>query len=123
MALSRISLSDLRSGRCSSAVEVKLLRFCEARSLRRGGEVTIMRASINANRVPVFRPKLAAGNMYPLFDFDVNRCAQNFRLNDSPLVIWLSDPTGSDEITEPVITFEDLCHLLHLCSCLWKHVV
>ncbi|CAH8372990.1 unnamed protein product [Eruca vesicaria subsp. sativa] len=37
--MSRVFFSDLKSGRCSSAVEVRLLRFWEARNPRRGGEL------------------------------------------------------------------------------------
>ncbi|CAH8337466.1 unnamed protein product [Eruca vesicaria subsp. sativa] len=39
MALFNIFLSDMRSGRCSDTVEVRLLRFWEARNVRKGGEL------------------------------------------------------------------------------------
>ncbi|KAF2565020.1 hypothetical protein F2Q70_00017038 [Brassica cretica] len=39
MANVAIFLSDLKTGRCSSTVQVRLLRFWEARNVRRGGEL------------------------------------------------------------------------------------
>ncbi|KAF8113063.1 hypothetical protein N665_0057s0015 [Sinapis alba] len=92
MANSRVLLSDLKSGKCSSVVETRLLRFWEARNIKRGGELmwidmlmvdvnaTIMQATISANRLPKFRERLAAGSMYSISGFDVARCAQNFRI-------------------------------------------
>ncbi|CAH8392912.1 unnamed protein product [Eruca vesicaria subsp. sativa] len=96
MALSTVFLSDLKAGRCSSAVKVRLFRFWEGRNLDQRELMcinmllidvnsTIMQASINANRVPVYWPKLAAGSMYSLSGFDFCRCAQEFMLSDSYL--------------------------------------
>ncbi|KAJ4886981.1 hypothetical protein Rs2_26729 [Raphanus sativus] len=50
-----------------------------------------MQTTINAHRLPKFRPRLAAGSIYSISTFDVARCAQNFRLTDSSLLIvsWL----------------------------------
>lgn len=39
MANTRVFFSDLKSGRCSSFVEARLLRFWEARNIKRGGEL------------------------------------------------------------------------------------
>ena len=39
MANVLVFLSDLQAGRSSSTVEVRLLRFWEARNVRRGGEL------------------------------------------------------------------------------------
>ncbi|WZY83269.1 hypothetical protein YC2023_029653 [Brassica napus] len=36
--ISPVFFSDLKSGRCSSVVEARLLRFWEARNVKRGGE-------------------------------------------------------------------------------------
>ncbi|CAF2162180.1 unnamed protein product [Brassica napus] len=44
---------------------------------------TLIQATINANRLPRFRDRLAAGTMYSVSGFDVARCAQNFKLADS----------------------------------------
>ncbi|KAL0845869.1 hypothetical protein Bca101_019115 [Brassica carinata] len=63
---------------------------------------TIMQATINAHRLPNSRQRLAAGSMYSISSFDVARCAQNFRLTDSSLMIRFTDSTDFDEITEPV---------------------
>ena len=35
-------LADLKSGRCSSMVEVRLLRFWEARKIKRGGHLMVV---------------------------------------------------------------------------------
>ncbi|KAJ4893787.1 hypothetical protein Rs2_20581 [Raphanus sativus] len=70
-----VFFSDLKSGRCSSFVEARLLRFWEARNIKRGGELmwvdilfvdvnsTMMQASISASRLSRFQSKLAAGKM------------------------------------------------------------
>ncbi|KAF3555327.1 hypothetical protein F2Q69_00012014 [Brassica cretica] len=85
MAISRIFFSDLKSGKCSFVVEARLLRYWEARNVKRGGDLmwidmllmdvnsTIMQATINANRVSKFRERLAAGSMYSVSCFDVAR--------------------------------------------------
>ncbi|CAN7083222.1 unnamed protein product [Brassica oleracea var. botrytis] len=39
MAISRILLSDLKAGRCSNNVEMRLLRSWEARNVKKGGEL------------------------------------------------------------------------------------
>ncbi|KAF3545639.1 hypothetical protein DY000_02001571 [Brassica cretica] len=109
-----LPLIDLKSGKCSSAVEARLLRFWEAKNVKRGGELmwfdlllidvnsTMMQATIYANRLSRFRSKLAAGTMFTISGFDVTRCAQNFRLTDSPLMIRFNDSTAFDELTKPV---------------------
>nr|VDC98164.1 unnamed protein product [Brassica oleracea] len=75
----------MESGRCSSKVEVRLLRFWEYRYVRRGGETnhitvdmflidwkgTLMPATVNASSVPTFRPHLTAGAIYSIAGFDV----------------------------------------------------
>ncbi|KAF3519371.1 hypothetical protein DY000_02060000 [Brassica cretica] len=115
MAITRIFFSDLKSGdKCSSVIEARLLRYWEARNLKHGGDLmwvdtlmvdvnaTIMQATIYANRIPRFWSKLASGKMYSISGFDVARCAQNYRLSDSPLLIRFDDLTDFDELTEPV---------------------
>ena len=39
MAMSRVFFSDLKTGKCSSVVEGRLLRYWEARNVKRGGEL------------------------------------------------------------------------------------
>ncbi|KAF8113224.1 hypothetical protein N665_0054s0039 [Sinapis alba] len=104
----------MKAGKCSAVVEARLLRFWEARNVKRGGELmwvelllidvnsTIMQATINAHRLQKFWPKLAAGTTYSISGFDVARCAQNFRLTDSSLLIRFSETTEFDEISDPV---------------------
>ncbi|KAF3556735.1 hypothetical protein F2Q69_00016656 [Brassica cretica] len=63
---------------------------------------TIMQATINANRLSSFRERLSAGTMYSISGFDVARCAQNFKLTDSSLMIRFNDSTEFDVLTDPV---------------------
>ncbi|XP_013631145.1 PREDICTED: uncharacterized protein LOC106336758 [Brassica oleracea var. oleracea] len=100
--------------KCSSVVEGRLLRYWEARNVKRGGELmwvdmllvdvnaTMMQATISAHRLPQYQERLTAGAMYSIADFDVARCAQNFRLSDSSLMIRFNESTSFDEIDDPV---------------------
>ncbi|WZZ36509.1 hypothetical protein YC2023_019910 [Brassica napus] len=54
MANSRAFFSDLKSGKCSSIVEARLLRFWEARNVKRG-EIYGYVSNSNANAVGVLR--------------------------------------------------------------------
>ncbi|CAN7094816.1 unnamed protein product [Brassica rapa subsp. narinosa] len=98
MAISRVFFSDLKSGKCSSVVEARLLRFWEARNVKRGGELTwvdMLLMDVNVKR-------LAVGTMYSVSCFDVARCAQNFKLADSSLMIRFNDSTEFDVLSDPV---------------------
>ncbi|CAN6889390.1 unnamed protein product, partial [Brassica oleracea] len=102
------------TGNCSSVVEARLLRYWETRNVKRGGELmwvdmllvdvnaTMMQATISAHRLPWFKERLIVGAMYSIAGFDVARCAQNFRLSDSSLMIRFNESTSFDEIDEPV---------------------
>ncbi|KAL0688668.1 hypothetical protein Bca4012_088345 [Brassica carinata] len=61
-----------------------------------------MQATINANQFATFRPRLTAVSMYSISGFDVARCAQNFRLSDSSLLIRFNDTTSLDVLTDLV---------------------
>ncbi|KAJ4905969.1 hypothetical protein Rs2_09627 [Raphanus sativus] len=114
MAMTKVFFSDLKSGRCSAVVEARLLRFWEARNVKRGGELmwadlllvdvngTIMQASISSNRLPRYQEQLIAGTMFSISGFDVAWCAQNFRLTDSSLLIRFSETTSFKELSDPV---------------------
>ncbi|KAG2285618.1 hypothetical protein Bca52824_045222 [Brassica carinata] len=92
----------------------RLLRFWEARNVKRGGELmwvdmllmdvnsTLMQATINANGLPKFRERLTVGTIYFVSGFDVARCAQNFKLADSSLMIQSNDSTEFDVLSNPV---------------------
>ncbi|CAN6853114.1 unnamed protein product [Brassica oleracea] len=113
MALTKVFFSDLKTGQCSSVVEARLLRFWEAMNVKRGGELmwmdllmvdvnsTMMQVTISAGRLPQFRDRFLAGTMFSLSSFDVSRCAQNFRLTDSSLMIRFSETTSFQLLTEP----------------------
>ncbi|XP_013632409.1 PREDICTED: uncharacterized protein LOC106337846 [Brassica oleracea var. oleracea] len=112
--MAKVFFSDLKAGRCSSVVEARLLRYWEARNVKRGGELmwmdllmvnvnsTVMQVTISAGRLPQFLEQLHAGTMFSVSGFDVSRCAQNFRLTDSSLMIRFNESTSFQELTEPV---------------------
>ncbi|WZZ73607.1 hypothetical protein YC2023_084977 [Brassica napus] len=105
-----------RSGRCSSVVKARLLRFWEAKNVKRVRELMwmdLLMVDVNipnyvsgdhdaSHRLPQFREKLTAGTMFSVSGFDVSRCAQNFRLTDSSLLIRFNESTYFEELTEPV---------------------
>ena len=62
---------------------------------------TVMQVTISAGRLPQFREKLHVGTMFSVSGFDVSRCAQNFRLTDSSLMIRFNESTSFQELTEP----------------------
>ncbi|KAH0867310.1 hypothetical protein HID58_074332 [Brassica napus] len=102
MVKASIFLSDLKIGRCSSTVQVRLLRLWEAKNVRRScklmgvdmlqldSHATMMPATLNVNRLGTHRPNLNAGSTYSLTSFDVTRCNQNYRLSDSSMLITFS---------------------------------
>lgn len=49
MSNSKVFFSDLKSGMCSSTVEARLLRFWEAKNVKRGGELMV-----DVNVRPIF---------------------------------------------------------------------
>ena len=65
-------------------------------------QATMMQATISASHLPQFRERLTAGTMFFVSGFDVSRCAQNFRLTDSSLLIRFNESTYFEELTEPV---------------------
>ncbi|KAF3568853.1 hypothetical protein DY000_02017798 [Brassica cretica] len=99
--------------------DAQLLRYWEARNVKRGGELmwvdmllvdvnaTMMQATISAHRLPQCQERLTAGAMYSIADFNVARCAQNFRLSDSSLMIRFNKSTSFDEIDDPVSAFPE----------------
>ncbi|CAN6817497.1 unnamed protein product [Brassica oleracea] len=88
MAISRVFFSDLKSGKCSSVVEACLLRFWGARNVKRGGElmwVDMLLMDVNV-----------------ISGFDVARCAQNFKLADSFLIIRFNESTEFNVLADSV---------------------
>ncbi|KAL0662212.1 hypothetical protein Bca4012_099049 [Brassica carinata] len=96
--------------------QVRLLRFWEARNVRRrGGEVmgvdillqdsqaTMMSVTVNVNRLAAHMPNLKAGSIYSLTGFDLTRCNQNYGLLDSSMLIRFSNQTSFDDVPEPSI--------------------
>ncbi|KAF3592353.1 hypothetical protein DY000_02025982 [Brassica cretica] len=85
------------------AEEVQLLRFWEARNLRKGGElmsvdmlfvddnrfifssltVNLTQGTVSANHQLRFRERLSEGSLYTLTGFDVVRSNTNFRFSDA----------------------------------------
>nr|VDC60245.1 unnamed protein product [Brassica rapa] len=109
---SYVLLANLRAGRCSNTAEVRLLRFWEARNVRKDGELmsldmllldeqsTLIHGSINSSRVDTFRRRLSEGSVYSLSGFDVARANPKFRLSDSPVSIRFNDGTFFEPKTD-----------------------
>uniref|UniRef100_M4F5C1 Uncharacterized protein n=1 Tax=Brassica campestris TaxID=3711 RepID=M4F5C1_BRACM len=109
---SYVLLANLRAGRCSNTAEVRLLRFWEARNVRKDGELmsldmllldeqsTLIHGSINSSRVDTFRSRLSEGSVYSLSGFDVARANPKYRLSDSPVSIRFNDGTFFEPKTD-----------------------
>ncbi|KAG2295345.1 hypothetical protein Bca52824_042014 [Brassica carinata] len=114
MANSQVLLADLKAGRCSNVAEVRLLRFWEAKNVRKGGELmsvdmlfvdensTLTQGSVGANRHLRFRDRLTKGSLYTLTGFDVTRSNTNFRLTDAPFSIRFNEGTELEKIPTSV---------------------
>ncbi|KAL0864280.1 hypothetical protein Bca101_043398 [Brassica carinata] len=112
MANNLVFLSDLQTGRSSSSVQVRLLRFWEARNVRRGGELmgvdmllldsqaTMLPATISVHRLETHRSNLKEGLVYSLTGFDVAQCNPNYRLSDSSLLIRFNDSTSFKDVAD-----------------------
>ncbi|KAG2282475.1 hypothetical protein Bca52824_053695 [Brassica carinata] len=55
MAMTKVFFSDLKSGRCSSVVEARLLRFWEAKNVKRGGELMKKTQQTKPPTIPVVK--------------------------------------------------------------------
>ncbi|KAJ4901702.1 hypothetical protein Rs2_15653 [Raphanus sativus] len=103
------------SWRCSNTAEVRLLRFWEARNVRKNNELmsvdlllldehsTLIHGSINSTRVDTFRGRLNEGSLYSLSGFDVARSNPKFRLSDSPVSIRFGDGTSFEANPDCVV--------------------
>nr|VDD33264.1 unnamed protein product [Brassica oleracea] len=109
---SYVLLANFGAGRCSNTAEVHLLRFWEARNVRKDGELmsldmllldeqsTLIHGSINSSCVDTFRRRLSEGSVYSLSGFDVARANPKFRLSDSQVSIRFNDGTFLETKTD-----------------------
>ncbi|WZZ89631.1 hypothetical protein YC2023_118210 [Brassica napus] len=89
MANPQVLLADLNAGRCSNVAEVRLLRYWEARHVRKGGELmSVDMLFVNEN-----------GSLYTLTGFDVTRSNTNFHLCYAPFSIRFNEGTSLEKIT------------------------
>ncbi|KAG2271418.1 hypothetical protein Bca52824_065973 [Brassica carinata] len=78
--------------------EVRLLRFWEARNLRKGGELmSVDMLFVDENLR--FRERLSEGSLYTLTGFDVVRSNTNFRLSDASFSIRFNEGTSLEKVT------------------------
>ncbi|XP_013583329.1 PREDICTED: uncharacterized protein LOC106292272 [Brassica oleracea var. oleracea] len=103
-------LANLRAGRCSNTVEVRLLRFWEARNINKGGELmsiemllideadTLVQGCVSAVHQRKFRERLAEGSVYILSRFDVTRSKPKFKLSDGPVSILFYEGTDFEKL-------------------------
>ncbi|CAH8353230.1 unnamed protein product [Eruca vesicaria subsp. sativa] len=106
MVIYSIVLVDLKVRRCSNTTKVHLLRFWEARNVRKGGEFmsldmllinkksTVIQGSVNVNRQFIFRERLKEWSVYRLSGFDVTRSNPNFRMLDAPFSLRFNNKTS-----------------------------
>ncbi|KAF3532004.1 hypothetical protein DY000_02042736 [Brassica cretica] len=97
MANVSVLLSDSKTGRSSSTVQVRLLRFLVAMN------ATMIPATVNVNRLATHMPNLKSSSVYSLTVFDVIRCNQNYRLSDSALLIRFSDSNSFNEVKPAIL--------------------
>nr|VDC66376.1 unnamed protein product [Brassica rapa] len=110
MANSYTVLADLSAGRCSTAVEVRILRFWEAKNINKRGQLmslemllidehsTLVQGSVPASLQLMFRGRLTEGSVYTLSGFDVTRSNPKFRLSDGPVSIRFNEGTAFEKI-------------------------
>ncbi|CAH8316387.1 unnamed protein product [Eruca vesicaria subsp. sativa] len=96
MVIYSISLADLKVEHCSNTTEIHLMRFWEARNVRKDGQFmsldmllidensTVIQGSVNVNRQFMFRQYLSEGSVYRLSGFDVTCNNLNWRMLDAP---------------------------------------
>ncbi|KAG2256484.1 hypothetical protein Bca52824_075778 [Brassica carinata] len=84
--------------RCSNvAEEVRLLRFWEARNLRKG--VNLTQGTVSATSQLRFWERLSEGSLYTLTGFDVVRSNTNFCLSDASFSIRFNEGTSLEKVT------------------------
>ncbi|CAN6991206.1 unnamed protein product [Brassica rapa subsp. trilocularis] len=129
-----VLLFDLKTGRSSSTVQVRLLRFLEAMNVCRGGELMgvdmLLLDSqanyltplfsfftvLNFNRLATHMPNLKSSSAYSLTVFDVTQCNQNYQLSDSVLIIHFSDSNSFNEVKPAILIPLEFFWLRHNCS-------
>ncbi|CAH8306679.1 unnamed protein product [Eruca vesicaria subsp. sativa] len=108
MVIYYILLADLKVGHYSNTIEVHLLRFWEARNVRKGGELmsldmllinensTVIQGFVNVNCQFMFMQRLSKGPIYKLSGFNVthNPPPPNFRMLDAPFPIRFNNGTS-----------------------------
>ncbi|KAH0884567.1 hypothetical protein HID58_060663 [Brassica napus] len=119
MAISRILLSDLKAGRCSNKVEMRLLRSWKARNVKKGGELmwidllfvdeksTLIHGTINSHRLKKYGDQFSEGSLHSMSGFDVTRSPNNFKISDFPLAIRFNDHTAFELLTDSVNPIPD----------------
>ncbi|CAH8383039.1 unnamed protein product [Eruca vesicaria subsp. sativa] len=117
MVIYSILFVDLKVRRCSNTTEVHLLKFWEARNVKKGGELmsldmlfieensTVIQGSVNVNRQFMFMQRLSERSVYKLTGFDVTRSNPNFRMLDSPFSIRFNNGTSLVKKTTFISTY------------------
>ncbi|CAH8357747.1 unnamed protein product [Eruca vesicaria subsp. sativa] len=117
MVIYSILFVDLKVRRCSNTTEVHLLKFWEARNVKKGGELmsldmlfieensTVIQGSVNVNRQFMFMQRLSERSVYKLTGFDVTRNNPNFRMLDSPFSIRFNNGTSLVKKTTFINTY------------------
>ncbi|ESQ46151.1 hypothetical protein EUTSA_v10000462mg, partial [Eutrema salsugineum] len=108
-AANYVTFDDLRLGRSSQEIVGRLLRFWDAKNIKKDGEFmgivlllldeknSVIHGFIPAVRASQYRQQLREGLIVKLTDFEVGRCTNLYKITDHPFVIrFLPGTTISD---------------------------
>ncbi|KAG2330086.1 hypothetical protein Bca52824_001266 [Brassica carinata] len=93
MANSKVFFSDLKSGRCSSVVEARLLRFWEAGNFKRCGEfmwADLLMIDINRNYSMLFSTDLVSCSVVAIMAGENNEMKEMKDEQDCKLIVLYS---------------------------------
>ncbi|XP_006415357.2 uncharacterized protein LOC18991950 [Eutrema salsugineum] len=108
-AANYVTFDDLRLGRSSQEIVGRLLRFWDAKNIKKDGEFmgivlllldeknSVIHGFIPAVRASQYHQQLREGLIVKLTDFEVGRCTNLYKITDHPFVIrFLPGTTISD---------------------------
>ncbi|EFH39508.1 hypothetical protein ARALYDRAFT_332991 [Arabidopsis lyrata subsp. lyrata] len=98
------TFDDLRLGRSSQDVVGRLLRFWDARNIKK--TCSLIHCFIPAVRASQFRNVLQEGRIFCVGGFEVGRCTNLYKITDNPFVIRFLPSTTIVEVNHVGATIE-----------------